>query len=246
MAYHHPQLGGYGTPQVGISVEALKQDIRGLITASESQLAQSPHEPSIQKRLKALVDLQSILQTQNLPQDQIMLIKNQITDLAVTIRAPQVYPATTPTPLPQSVAVAPPPAATPKVSLDTLFGAGTLAALVARNSVTPQASAPYVHPPPPAAIHTPAQRVEPQKPTMTQPAPPSDPKALMDMLRQAGLLPTSNPVGTSATGPRPPPSKSYPPSLAILGMANNNQPDRPMTIEAFTQDIILRPSSLKQ
>ncbi|KAJ3560265.1 hypothetical protein NPX13_g9360 [Xylaria arbuscula] len=235
-AFQPPHLGGYSLTQRGISIDALNDDIRRLTAAFQAQLAQSPHDLIIQTKLKALVDLQTILQTQNLPQEQLVLVKNQIADLAVNIRAP---PAQTSTPvsLPTSVAVAPPPApaAVPKVSLDSLFGSGALAAIMARNSTTPQAPTPQPPPAAPVPVRSPPpQRVEPQK---AAPAP-TDPMALMNMLRQAGMLPPATPA-TSAT---PVPSTILP----LPKMAKHPQPPLPGTIESLTNDIVLKASSLKQ
>ncbi|KAI1373733.1 hypothetical protein F4677DRAFT_428084 [Hypoxylon crocopeplum] len=252
MAFQPPQIGGYGVQQTGISVDALKDDIHRLIEIFKAQMVQPQHDASLQSKLKGLVDLQTLLQNQTVPQEQLVLVKKQIADLAVTIRAPpprSSAPTSTPIPLPQSVAVAPPPAAAPKVSLDSLFGAGALAAIMARNSVMPQAqsSAPYA-PPSAVSVHAPpAPRFEPQKPVMIQPAPPppppptSDPMALMNMLRQAGLLP-----GGSSTGMSKPTSTTpFRAPLGIFGAAPANQPAR-LSLEALTSDIVLRPSSLKQ
>ncbi|CAJ2511570.1 Uu.00g071950.m01.CDS01 [Anthostomella pinea] len=247
-AFQPPPVGGYGMSQAGISTGSLNDDIQRLITAFKAQIAQAPHDPTIQTRLKALVDLQTILQTQNLPQDQLVLVKNQISDLAVTIRA---SPAQPPTPIPkaQPVAVAPPPpAAAPKVSLDSLFGSGALAALMARSSSTPQVSTPQ---PPPATVATrspPPQRAEPQKAAAATP----DPMALMNMLRQAGMLPpptpavATTPVPISTPVPVPTPSLPFPIPLPIPGATMGNQSRRPVTMETFTGDIALKASSLKQ
>ncbi|KAK8107755.1 mRNA cleavage factor complex component Pcf11 [Apiospora kogelbergensis] len=195
-AFQPPYPGGYGMPQPGISVDALNNDIQQLIAAFKAEFARGPHDPSIQTRLKALLDLQSILQTQNLPQDQLVLIKNRIAELAVTIRA---TPAQTPTPVPiaPAVAVAPPPSAppaAPKVSIDSLLGSGALAALLARSSATPQASTPQ---PPPAtmAVRSPQpQRVELPKPSAPATPAPSDALSLMEMLRKAGMIPPPSTV----------------------------------------------------
>ncbi|KAI1460861.1 hypothetical protein F4805DRAFT_415867 [Annulohypoxylon moriforme] len=248
LAFQPPQLGGYGVPKAVISIDALNDDVQRLILASKAQIAQAPHDPSLQRRLKALVDLQTVLQTQNLPEDQLVLVKNQIADLAVTIRAPPAQ-TTTPTPVPQPVAVAPPPAAAPKISIDSLFGPGALAALMARKSTTPQASTPY--PPPPAVpVPTPPpQRVEPQKPVATHPPPPpvpNDPMALMNMLRLAGMLPGAPAAGSSAAASHPTPPVPFPAPLSIPRMPPVNQPVGPVTLESLTSDIVLRPSSLKQ
>ncbi|KAI0181359.1 hypothetical protein GGR52DRAFT_31955 [Hypoxylon sp. FL1284] len=243
MAYQHQQLGGFGAPQAGISIDALKDDIHKLIAASQVQIARSPHDPSVQTRLKALLDLQTILQTQNLPQDQLVLVKNRIAELAVNIRAaPAQAPTSTPTPQPPSVAVAPPPPA-PKISLDSLFGAGTLATLMARNSSTPKPSAP------PAAVPTPPLRqAELPKPAAAHPAPPpsSDPLALMNMLRQAGILPPATPATNAAAVPHTTPFLPFPIPGSIAGMAPVQLPSQASPLEALTSDIILKPSSLKQ
>lgn len=244
MAYQHPQLGGYGAPLAGISVDSLKDSTRNLITAFQARIAQTPHDPSVQSRLKALMDLQILLETQNLPQDTLVMIEKQIAELAVTMRAPA-QPAI-PTPIPQSqpVAVAPPQQAGGKISLDTLFGPGTLAAIMSRNSMTPQASTPH-QPPATIAVPTPPpQRVEPPKPAPThpKPPPPTDPMALMNMLRQAGMLPPATPASSSTTASNSVPSLPF---LPPVQAASANQPTRPPAVESAMSDIDLRPASLK-
>ncbi|KAK9778829.1 hypothetical protein SCAR479_04453 [Seiridium cardinale] len=234
-AFQPPSYGGYGVaPQPMISVDALKDDIQNLITAFRAEFARNPGDPSIQTKLKALLDLQGILQAHNLPQDQLVAIKNQIAGLAVTVRA---TPAQTPTPVPvpQPVAVAPPPAAAPAVSLDSLLGSGALAALLARSSATPQVSTPQ---PPPATV---AIRSPPPQPAEIQRPPVSttpDPTALMNMLRKAGMLPAATP----SSGATPMPSMThglplpFPPPI----------PTGPPSLENLTRDIALKASSLKQ
>lgn len=239
-AFQPPYPGGYGMQQPGISIDALNNDIQQLIAASRAEFARNPHDPSIQTRLKALLDLQSILQTQNLPQDQLVLIKNRIAELAVTIRA---TPAQTPTPVPiaQAVAVAPPPSAppaAPKVSIDSLLGSGALAALLARSSATPQVSTPQ---PPPATMairSPPPQRVDLPKPAA--PAP-SDALSLMDMLRKAGMIPPPSTGPTNGSTPAP----NHMPSMPSLPFPLP-RPTGPPTVENMTLDISFTPSSLKQ
>lgn len=226
--------------QRGISIDALNDDIQRLTSAFKAQLAQTPHDLIIQTKLKALMDLQTILQTQNLPQDQLVLVKNQIADLAVNMRAP---PAQTSTPVsqPNPVAVAPPPAAAAKVSLDSLLGPGALAAIMARNSVTPQVP---ISQPPPAVVPVPIRSPQPQRAEPQKAAPaPTDPMALMNMLRQAGMLP---PATGSTPVPSTTPSATLPFPLPPPGMTKGNQPAPPGSIESLTSDIVLKASSLKQ
>lgn len=239
-AFQPPYHGhaGYGMPQPTISVDALNEDIQQLTTAFRADFARNPHDPSIQTRLKALLDLQVILQSQNLPQDQLVLIKNRIAELAVTIRA---TPAQTPTPvpLPQAVAVAPPPAAppaAPQMSIDSLLGSGALAALMARGSATPQVSTPQPPPTTVAIKSPPPQQVEPRKPAAPAPA---NPMSLVDMLRKAGMLPGAAAPGGSTPAPNVTPAASLPFPLPIPAAA------APATLK-YTNDPTLTSSSLKQ
>src|SRR5262249_5519583 len=157
-----------------------------------------------------------------------------VADLAVKIRAPPTTALATatftPTPpsagvpyqppagpaqppqQPVAAPVAPvPPVSAPAaaVSIDSLFGKGALATLLARQSATPQGSSTGPSQPPPAltAIRSPPPPARSVGPP-TQPAvpPPSNPLALLGMLRQAGLLPAAGTpaAGSSIAPPRPP------------------------------------------
>ncbi|KAI0407040.1 hypothetical protein F4802DRAFT_555434 [Xylaria palmicola] len=243
-AFQPPHMGGYGLAQFGISIDALNDDIQRLTTAFKAQLAQTPHDPTIQTKFKALMDLQTILQTQNLPQEQLVLVKNQIADLAVNLRAP---PAQTSTPvsLPNPVAVAPPPTAAPKASLDSVFGPGAsaaLAAIMARKSTASQVPAPQPPAPPVPVRSPPPQKPEPQKTASV----PADPMALMNMLRQAGMLPPATPATGTTPAPSATPSTALPFPLPLPGMAQRIQPAPPGSIENLTSDIVLKAPSLKK
>jgi pre-mRNA cleavage complex 2 protein Pcf11 len=230
--------------QAGVSIDALNDDIQRLIPAL---VAKAPHDPSVNTRLKALGDLQTILQTtQNLPQDQVVLIKNKIDELAVTIRPPSAAPIPTPTP-PQTQHVAPPgpaPAATPQVSLDSLLGQGALAALMARNSATPQPPTPQ----PPAVAPPP---LRPAAQASAAPAAGSDPLALMQALRKAGILSGSLPASSTApAAPAAPPAiaslAGLPFSLPMLGQPPPVPSAGPLNLENMSRSIELNASSLKQ
>lgn len=274
-----PAQDVYGAhPQSGISIDKLNDDIQQLIVATKAEFAQTPLDTSIQTRLRALLDLQGVLQHQNLPQDQLVLVKNKVSELAVNIRGPKPQALThTPTPpvvttpqhptppIPPQVAVAQPPSSSAPpvqqqqppapVSLDSLFGQGALATLLAgaKRSTTPQASAPLsTHTPPPphpsaarAALISPSgQRPpEPAKPAGAAPLP-GDPMALMAMLRQSGLLPPAPGSAPPSTLPaNVPPPVSLPQSLASL--LSPVKAERPLA-EQGPADILLTASSLKQ
>ncbi|KAI1325897.1 hypothetical protein F5Y16DRAFT_252594 [Xylariaceae sp. FL0255] len=244
-AFQPPPAGVYGQAQQGISIDSLNNDIQRLIAAYKAQIAQNPLDSDMQKKLKAMVDLQTILQTQNLPQDQLVRVKNQIADLAVNMRA-RTAQTSTPVPPPNSVAVAPPPsAAAAKVSLDSLLGSGAsgaLAALMARSSANAQASIPQSAPATPVHVPLPVPpKVEPQQagaPLAT------DPMALMNMLRAAGMIP-------QASGPTPvstvTPPTTLPFSLPLAGLSKAMPAvPPPAPVGALTNDIALKASSLKQ
>lgn len=215
----------YGAPvaHAGISIDSLNNDIEQLIVAVGAALGRSPHSPDIQTELKALLALQGLLRDKHrsLPQEQLVAVRNQVDHLAVKYRVSFVARlSVTPTlPLPaapfhapmhhqpqqtHSVAPVPSPAAPPApVSLDSLLGKGALAALLSRNSATPQpASTPQMAHATLAALQSPA----PQRAERQLPATP-DPMALLGALRGAGLLPPPTPQPGQTLGkPTAPPS----------------------------------------
>ncbi|KEY72741.1 hypothetical protein S7711_02528 [Stachybotrys chartarum IBT 7711] len=227
--YQVPAPGPYGlgVPAAGINVDTLSNDIQNLIVVMRAEFSQKPHDASIQQRLRGLLDLQSIVQRTSLPQDQLELIKNKVTEIAaVTMRGATSSAQNNSTPIPAPVQLppahspAPPPPSSvtsslapkaPQVTLDSLLGQGALAALMARQaSATPQASTPQPAPAQVAIRSPPPTHAEPAKP----PASEQNPLALLDQLRKAGLLPASAPPSNSATPVPPPPT--IPPNIASL------------------------------
>ena len=206
---------------------------------SKADFAQNPWDSSIQTRLKALLDLQTILQSQELPPDQISLIKDQVTQLS---QASQSTPK--PQPLPVHVShstVTSTPAPVQQSSLSALLGSGALAALMARQSVTPQPT------PQPQAVPIrspqPTVQVPYQPPPSTTPAlpPTQDAGSLLERLRAAGILqnasgaaaaPSNGHLGTLPPG-FPPPFLNTPPSAARTPLAE------------IPNDVVLKPASLK-
>lgn len=220
-------------------------------------MGRSPHSPDVQTEIKALLALQGLLRDKHrtLPQEQLMAVRNQVDHLAVKYRVSFARPSVahapsipaTPyhapmqqqqqqPPQPHLVAPAPPASAPPaSVSLDALLGKGALAALLSRQSATPQ-PAPTPPPPqvPPTAVSAlrspPPQRAEPAKPATP------DPMALLASLRSRGLLPATPQPGQTQVAPSfaqapPPPASApaaapavpaFPPNLAsILAQARN-------------------------
>ncbi|KAK4121797.1 hypothetical protein N657DRAFT_576730 [Parathielavia appendiculata] len=292
----------YGASQPGISIDKLKDDIQQLIVAEKAEFAQDPLDTSKQTRLKALLDLQMFIQSQDMPQDQLMAIRDRVAALAVNIRPQPAVPAAgagvaapsaafpgvpymnTPTPpvvsqqptpvpsaaaaavvaalaRPSSAAAAPPPLPAPGggVSIDSIFGQGALATLLsgaARKSATPQPTATPAPQPPPAAapavpalgpaataaiaaaLRSPPQRpVEPARPASAAP-PPSDPSALLAMLRQSGLL-KSGSTGTPPSAAPLPATLGAFQSLAGVG-ADRSLQLNPASLKIFRPHLIAK------
>ncbi|CAZ82508.1 unnamed protein product [Tuber melanosporum] len=144
------------------SVDTLLGDISGLIEVSQKRFAEDPLNQEIQKRLKALLDLKAILQTQQLPPAQLALVREQVTRLAnptpppaqdlaaLLATATQNQPLVVPPPPPP-----PPPAPTPLLpsALPNLFApsgdAASLFASLRKAGLLPRPPANIPPPPPP-------------------------------------------------------------------------------------------------
>ncbi|PGH13738.1 hypothetical protein AJ79_03437 [Helicocarpus griseus UAMH5409] len=185
----------YGQPfQEPIDLGALHRDIENLILTARADFATNPLDPSIQQRLKALLDLQNILQQQKLPQDQLKLIRDQVSQLSP---APQPPPRVVPTPpIPQPVQSV--PSQTPQPNLQALLNPNTIAELL--KATTNQQS----RTPPPPLI---PPFLQPQATSTSTPPPPPPSTApvqtenpLIASLRARGLLPPP----TGSTSPTPP------------------------------------------
>ncbi|PUU78183.1 hypothetical protein B9Z19DRAFT_984112 [Tuber borchii] len=169
------------------SVDTLLGDISGLIEVSQKRFAEDPLNQEIQKRLKALLDLKTILQTQQLPPAQLALVREQVTRLA------------NPTPPPAMAIAPPPPPPPPPQAMQLPFSKQDLAALLATATQNqPLVAPPPVPPPPPPPPSAPPALLPSALPNMF--APPGDAASLFASLQKAGLLP-----GLSANIPPPPP-----------------------------------------
>lgn len=270
--YQTPQAF-YGAPAApaGLGIDSLNSDIEQLIVAVGAALGRSPHSPDIQTELKALLALQGLLRDKHktLPQEQLMAVRNQVDHLAVKYRVAfarhtPTMPATPFHAMQQQqqqhlVAPAPPASAPPaSVSIDALLGKGALAALLGRQSATPQPA------PTPTTQMPPPQRAEPAKPTTP------DPMALLDALRSRGLLPaTPTPGQTPGAQPFAPPpapvaaattaaaaaassttatASAFPPNLAnILAQARSIAASAAAAVPvASSGEFSFKASSLKQ
>lgn len=177
----------------------MNRDIETLITAARNDFANNPLDISVQQRLKALLDLQSILQRQELTQDQLKLVRDQVSALAPASQS--VVPISQPVPPSMPVVSAPsvptPPAQPISQPLQQLLTPGTLAGLIKATAARQQ------QPTPPPQIPTGLLQVVTSTPTPAQPAAvTSAENPLIAALKARGLLPsTPAPASNTASSP---------------------------------------------
>ncbi|KAJ0423839.1 hypothetical protein BJY00DRAFT_277523 [Aspergillus carlsbadensis] len=165
------------TPQLqhDVDLSTLNRDVEVLIAAARNEFANNPLDPSVQQRLKALLDLQGIMQRQQLTQEQLKLVRDQVSALAPK-PIPASQPASSPTPIISTATLATPPVTQPfSQPLQQLLNPGTLAELIKATAAKQQPTPPPQIPP-----------VLPQIPTSA----PENP--LIAALRAKGLLPTAS------------------------------------------------------
>ena len=231
-------------PSSASNLSSLHRDIENLITAARNEFAAVPWDPSIQQRLKALLDLQSIVMNQQIPPDQIQRIQIQVAQLSNSQKLPAPTPALPPAPTaPPAPAPVPNLAAPPQQpNLQALLSSNALAGLLASAAKAQQAPAtPPVH----------------QVPLPPNPLPPSQPhiapppvsavgeNSLIASLRAAGMLPPDpnaavNGAVNSASAPfvyPPPPASLQTPPLAPANL--------PFTVAKHRNDVLLTSASLK-
>jgi pre-mRNA cleavage complex 2 protein Pcf11 len=173
---------------------------------ARTDFANNPLDSAVQQRLKALFDLQGILQHQKLPQEQLKLVRDQVSALAPapkpvsqplanfpqTLPAysnPSIQPPAAPTPPPQAVQQA-----MSQPNLAALLNPATLANLIKTTANRPQATPP----PTVASILSQAQPVSTPQRSVT---PVTSENPLIASLRARGLLPsTSTPPTATPSG----------------------------------------------
>ncbi|PYH60639.1 putative mRNA cleavage factor complex component Pcf11 [Aspergillus niger CBS 101883] len=193
---------GTPTPQAQprsteVDLAVLNRDIEALIATARNDFANNPLDPSIQQRLKALLDLQGILQRQELTQEQLKLVRDQVSALAPKPAMPAPQAMAPSVPAVSTPPMATPPAQTLSQPLQQLLNPGTLAGLL-------KATATRQQPTPPPQIHN----ILPQMPTNTTAPQPSVSAApenpLIAALRAQGLLPPASAPPAPFTAAPPP------------------------------------------
>jgi pre-mRNA cleavage complex 2 protein Pcf11 len=214
-------------------------DIATLINMAQAEFAANPYNEDIRVRIQALFDLRNILQTQQLPPEQLNSIRGQLNAIREQI-SPVTGRSNSTTPAQQQQQQ--PPVSLPFLNFppqnntanlaqqqqQPLFPPNALDALLASMN---QGS---------AGNGTPPVFSLPQHQTAPQPGG-AAPATLIDALRAAGILPSTDP---------PAPVRSPDPRLVSNHTPSQIQPyqppaNLPASIEALTINVDLTPASLK-
>ncbi|KAJ5136958.1 hypothetical protein N7448_005512 [Penicillium atrosanguineum] len=213
---NHPVAGNGAfntpTPPYGhrpdIQLESLNRDLEALIGSARNDFANSPFNPTSQQRLKALLDLQRILQSQQLPPDQLKTVRDQLATYAVPQAPAQENAAPVPA---HPIPVATPPTLPASQPLQHMLNPDILAGLL-------KATAGNQQPTPPPQFAPGSFNIS-QMPTASTPQPAENP--LIVALRARGLLPSASAPPSLASG-TPPTGGSLP--FMIPGQAQSTPP----------------------
>ncbi|EFE44121.1 hypothetical protein TRV_01081 [Trichophyton verrucosum HKI 0517] len=186
-------------PQEPINLASLHRDVDSLIMSVRLEFTANPLNTAVQQKLKALLDLQNILQQQRLPDAQLKQIRDQVSQLSASSAkptppppAPAALPAHISNPPVSTPPIGTVPAQAPQPNLQALLNPNTLAELIKATAQKPtptQQTQPYTQP----AAPTPSLAAAVQPPVSLAESP------LIASLRARGLLPPA--TGTPTTTP---------------------------------------------
>ncbi|KAJ5169084.1 uncharacterized protein N7482_004678 [Penicillium canariense] len=220
-------------------LEALNRDLEVCILTARNDFANAPFDPTSQQRLKALLDLQTIMRNQQLTPDQLKLVRDQVSALrpqaSVAPNAAPIVPAAVPAP---PAPVSTPPTQSASQPLQQLLNSGTLAELIKATAIR-QVPTPPPHIP--NAIPTMPQ-MPPMPPASNTPQPENP---LIAALRSRGILPPASapPVMGSSTGPPPPGGQL--PFLMSGGMRSTPPAPTPQSSMSASSSIPMNSASMK-
>lgn len=190
----------------GSELEALNRDLEACILSARSDFAAAPFDPTSQQRLKALLDLQTIMRNQQLTPEQLRLVRDQISVFRpqapaaqnpVPTAPPAAVPAPAAAPVPPPAPVPTPPTQPASQPLQNLLNSRTLAELIKNTAIRQQPT-----PPPAIPNAMPPMPPMPQMASATNTPQPDNP--LIAALRARGILPpASAPPAMGGTGTLP-------------------------------------------
>lgn len=247
---YQPPTPYVSQPPPAQDLTSLHRDIENLISTTKHEFAARHWDTQLQTKLKALLDLQSIMRSQQLPPNQIQAVRDQVSQLAQTSRpAPPLPPASmplpnpVPTPVASTYPTAPPPTSQPSADLQSLISSNALADILASaarvKQSTPVPSRPPDAPPP----HFSSQPT-PQAPPNPVYTPSSNTTSLLANLQALGML-APNASTPNGAGPAAQPSPFYPhPSNLNTPPMQQAHPIR-LPLAEVVNDVELTNASLK-
>lgn len=205
-----PSVQQTPTPS-SVDLVALKQDVDNLVAAARTEFANNISNTGVQQKLKALLDLKTLLDSRPLPEHQLRQIRDQ-----VSMMAPRQQPISRPTPPPmpmpiQSTVAPPVPVSvpsqqpTPQPTIPSFINSTNLAELLRatanRNQPTP--------PPQTSSLSSALPQIS-QTPPVKQstPGPTAADNPIIAQLRAAGIL-------TASSTPSAPSALPFTPTVPV-------------------------------
>ena len=256
--HSHPTPPSYQLPYQPPPTQdlaSLHRDIDNLISTTKHEFAARHWDTQLQTKLKALLDLQAIMRSQQLPPNQIQAVRNQVSQLAQisqpavpTSSLPQSsipMPDPVPTPVPSRYSAPPPSVSQQPADLQSLISSNALADILAsaaraKQSTPVPAMSPSVQPPQFSQDNT------SQAPPIPVPTPSHNASSLLANLQALGMLASNTGTPNGHLAPTQP-SSLYPPSQPIDSGTPLVQPAnsvRPPLAE-IPNDVELTNASLK-
>lgn len=236
-------------------LSSILQDIEHLIFTTKHEFAARHWDAGVQTRLKGLLDLQSVLRSQQLLPNQIQEIRDQVTQLVGTSQAasltasrppvstPQPNPVTTP--IPSSYPAPPSSATQPPIDLGSTFSSNALADILASAARTKQSTP---TPPLPSLVPPPQYHPvsAPQVPSNSIASPSNTTASLLERLTAMGMLP-QNPLASHGGVAVPQASPLFSPSQQVNTNATSVQPANTLraAVAEVRNDVVLSNASLK-
>ncbi|KAI4239160.1 MAG: hypothetical protein L6R40_005593 [Gallowayella cf. fulva] len=252
--YQPPTPHTYQSPPTH-DLGSLHRDIDNLISTTKLEFAARHWDTGLQTRLKALLDLQSIMRNQQLPPNQIQAIRDQVSQLAQT--QPPATPVLTqqpvsmplpipvPTPTPSAYPAPAPSTAQPSADIQRFLDSNALAEILASAARAKQGTpVPSIPPSVPPPTNSQITAPSPQPKRISTPS--SNTTSLLENLKALGMLmpDTSMPNGALPTAQ---PSSHLPSSHQNSFYTSPAQPTSlaPARPQALQNDAELSNASLK-
>lgn len=225
--------------------ESIKRDLVGIIDQTQRDFASDPSSQKIQQKLKALLDLQQVMNTQQLPPQAMQAVAAQVAQLAVPATPqpsatppvsstpqwqppaqPPTFPFQPPAPFSQPPSAPPPFMQQPPPPMPP-FNPQQLGSLAALFQSSQKPTTPQIREAVPSlekATHAQLHNIQNQPPSASTPPFGND---LLASLTKAGLMKPPSTAPVAPTPPAPMPAGAPPPDLlAMLSTLHKRNPSQ--------------------